>query len=532
MNSRNAAPAPDPVIVVGSGVAGLLTAIRAAAHGDVVLVTKGELGHGSTQYAQGGIAAAMGDDDSPAKHAADTIAAGAGICDPEAVRITTEEGPRRIAELMRLGVAFDREHGRLALGREAAHGEHRIVHAGGDATGAGVVAALREVVRRDPRIALAEHETALRLLVRDGCVTGLETADPGGVSRVRTARAVVLATGGSGQLYARTTNPAGATGDGVALAAAAGAAVADLEMVQFHPTALAIGPSPLQLVSEAVRGEGAYLRDARGHRFMRDVHPLAELGPRDVVARAVARTALRDGRDVTLDLSHLDPRRVMERFPNIAAACAAHGLDLARDPIPVTPAAHYAIGGVLADMSGRTTLPGLYAVGECASTGLHGANRLASNSLLEGAVMAVRAAEDIRRGGEGWFALAPRPVRDPARGGTPDPGAADRIRELMWRHAGLERDEAGLITAAGLLDRLGTPQDHETRAMARTARLMVAAAAHRRESRGAHFRTDHPETRPELAHRIAWLGGEPFALTPARPARRRVSAATRAKEAA
>ena len=531
--SRNAQiAASEPVLVIGSGIAGLLTAIRAAAHGDVVLITKGELGHGSTQYAQGGIAAAMGDDDTPAKHAADTIAAGAGLCDPEAVRITTEEGPRRIAELMRLGVAFDREDGRLALGREAAHGEHRIVHAGGDATGAGVVAALRAVVVRDPRIELAEHETALRLLVRDGRVTGLETRGADGVSRVRGARAVVLATGGSGQLYARTTNPEGATGGGVALAAAAGAAVADLEMVQFHPTALAIGPSPLQLVSEAVRGEGAYLRDAHGHRFMTDIHPLAELGPRDVVARAVARTALRDGADVTLDLSHLDPARVLARFPNIAAACAAHGLDLTRDPIPVTPAAHYAIGGVLADMSGRTTLPGLYAIGECAATGLHGANRLASNSLLEGAVMAVRAAEDIRRGGRDWIALDPRPIREPARHAAHDPGAPDRIREVMWRHAGLERDEAGLLAAAGILDRIGTPEDVETRAMARTARLMVAAAAHRRESRGAHHRIDHPETRPELAHRIAWLGGEPFVLTPARRTRRTVTPATRAKEAA
>ncbi|MFN8109800.1 MAG: L-aspartate oxidase [Thermoleophilia bacterium] len=518
----------DPVVVVGSGLAGLLTALRCAAHGPVVLVTKGELGAGNTRHAQGGIAAAVGAGDTPAAHAADTLAAGAGLCDPEAVRIATQAGPRRIAELSRLGVAFDTAAGALALGREAAHGAHRVVHAGGDATGAAVVAALRATVLRDPRITVVEHERALRLEVRDGRVTGVETHRDGRAPVMWAARAVVLATGGAGQVYSRTTNPEGAIGDGVALAAAAGAAVADLEMVQFHPTALALGTSPLPLVSEAVRGEGAYLRDAAGRRFMLDVHPLAELAPRDVVARAVARTAARDGRDVVLDLSHLDPAHVLARFPNIAAVCAEHGLDLTRDPIPVTPAAHYAIGGVLTDMRGRSTLPGLYAVGETSCTGLHGANRLASNSLLEAAVMAVGASADLAGAPEDWVGMDPAPVDDVGPL-TDAPDSAEVVQRLMWRGVGLERDADGMATAARGLADLGTPLDHRARTMVRVARLMTAAALHRHESRGAHSRSDFPRTDPALAHRIGWIGGLPFPIVPAAPGRARVLPA---KEAA
>ena len=320
---------------------------------------------------------------------------------------------------------------------------------------------------------------------------------------------MVLATGGAGQLFARTTNPVTATGDGVALAAQAGAAVADLEMVQFHPTALAVGVSPLPLISEAVRGAGAYLRAPDGSRFMPDEHPLAELGPRDVVARAVARTALAQGGEVTLDLRHLDPAWVHGRFPTVSAACAAAGLDLARDPIPVTPAAHYAIGGVLADLTGRTTLLGLYAVGECAATGLHGANRLASNSLLEAAVMAVRCADDLALGERAWAACdpvaLPAPTTAPRMTGDPR-----TVPELMWTAMGLERDGSGLARALAVLDAHRPTLDPAARDTRTLARLSLMAARHRAESRGAHYRTDRPEARSEWAHRIAWLGGQPY----------------------
>ncbi len=325
------------------------------------------------------------------------------------------------------------------------------------------------------------------------------------------AHAVVLATGGAGQLFSRTTNPPTATGDGVALAAHAGAAVADLEMVQFHPTALAVGASPLPLVSEAVRGAGAYLRAPDGSRFMVDEHPLAELGPRDIVARAVARTALAGGGEVTLDLRHLNPNWLHARFPTVSAVCADAGLDLARDPIPVTPAAHYAIGGVLADLTGRTTVLGLYAIGECAATGLHGANRLASNSLLEAAVMAVRCADDLALDGTAWPACDPVVLPPPAAAARPT-GDARSVPELMWAAMGLERDAHGLAHALATLDGRRAASGPDARDALTLARLSLMAAHHRTESRGAHYRTDRPEPRPEWAHRIAWLGGRPYTV--------------------
>lgn len=516
-----------PVIVVGSGLAGLLVALRAARHGPVVLLTKTDLGDGNTGYAQGGIAAAVGPADSVAAHVADTIAAGAGLCDPRVVADALACGPSTIAILQSLGVPFDRTAGHLELGREGAHSADRIIHAGGDATGAHLVDALRGAVRSNPRIELREHTHVREILTRDGQVRGVLYEDPHGGLGSISAHAVVLATGGAGHLFSRTTNPVTATGDGVALAAHAGAAVADLEMVQFHPTALAVGDSPLPLVSEAVRGAGAHLRAPDGRRFMPDEHPLAELGPRDVVARAVARIALAQDGDVTLDLRHLDPGFVHARFPTVSAVCAQAGLDLARDPIPVTPAAHYAIGGILADLAGRTTLVGLYAIGECAATGLHGANRLASNSLLEAAVMAVRCADDLAGGGD-WPACDPVPLPRPPAGA---PSAAERrsVPELMWAAMGLERDEDHLRHAAAALDGrrdAGTP---ERRNELTLARLSITAARHRQESRGAHFRRDIPHTQPGWAHRVAWLGGVPYRLEVRDPqARNR----PRAKEAA
>ncbi len=518
----------DPIVVVGSGLAGLLVAVRSAHAGPVVLVTKTALGDGNTAYAQGGIAAAVGPSDGIDAHLHDTLVAGAGLCDPRVVAAAVAAGPPSIAILQALGVPFDRQAGHLALGREGAHSADRIVHAGGDATGARVVEALRHAVRDHPRIVVREHTRVREILVRDGRVRGVLTEGAGGGLASIGADAIVLATGGAGRLFSRTTNPATANGDGVALAVQAGAAVADLEMIQFHPTALAIGGSPLPLVSEAVRGAGAYLRAPDGRRFMLDEHPLAELGPRDVVARAVARTALAQGGEVTLDLRHLDPDWVHGRFPTVSAACADAGLDLARDPVPVTPAAHYAIGGVLADLRGRTTLVGLYAIGECAATGLHGANRLASNSLLEAAVMAVQCADDLADGDPSWAAADP--ARLPGPPDTARPTGDDRSHdEVMWAHMGLERDADGMAHAAATLDGRHGADTSDDHAALTLARLSLMAARHREESRGAHYRRDMPHARSDWAVRVAWLGGEPLTVA---PASHTVREPLRAKEAA
>lgn len=509
------------VLVVGSGIAGLWTAIRAAEAGcDVTVVTKAALGDGATAWAQGGVAAAIFAGDAPARHAADTLAAGAGLADPEAVRVLTEDGPARIRDLIRFGVGFDRDESGIARGLEAAHSRPRILHAGGDATGAAIQAALVATVRRRG-IRVLEQTTLVDLVVRSGRVSGIRViageadsaaASAGtGTGLELRAEAVVLATGGSGCLYRYTTNPEVATGDGVAAAARAGARVADLAFVQFHPTALAVPGTPL--ISEAVRGEGAVLRDADGRRFLLDVDPRAELAPRDVVARAVwRRMAEQGGTPVVLDATHLGAERLAARFPGIDAACRRAGFDWAREPVPVVPAAHYAMGGVVTDRTGRTSLPGLWAVGEVARTGVHGANRLASNSLLEGAVFAERAARDLAAA-----ASAPTPVRNEgasarragfARGSD---GVADRIsraahaegavvdrgelQQLMWDHVGLERDAAGLAAASARLAGWHAPEpvdrrSAEDRNLLELARLTVAGALARTASVGAHTRTD------------------------------------------
>ena len=517
------APAPemDPVIVIGSGIAGSLLALSAAETGPVVVVTKDVLGEGSTIRAQGGIAAAIDGHDSVEAHLADTLAAGGGLCDVAAAAHICREGPAQVATLLARGVRFDRSEGRLRLAREGAHSAARVVHAGGDATGAHIVAALTAALRADPAIELAEGERAREIIVRDGRVAGLRSVAADGREVVRPARAVALASGGMGQLYPYTTNPLGATADGVALAARAGAALADLEITQFHPTALALGDGPLALVSEAVRGEGGLLRDADGYRFMPDEHTMAELGPRDVVARAIARRAAGGGGDVTLDMRHLDPEAVRRRFPTVAALCAAHGLDLATDPIPVTPAAHYAVGGVLTDMAGRSTLPGLFAIGECAATGAHGANRLASNGLLEAAVLASGAADALRRDLDAWPEGPVAPAVSPPAAAAADPGARAAIQAAMWRGVGVERDAEGLAAAARDLAAVPEGSDPETDNLLLVARIAADAAALRTESRGAHFRRDHPLPDPAWARRIAWVGGRPSILPPslAEPAR-------------
>lgn len=499
--------ADRPVVVIGSGLAGMSAALRIAGRRSVLLVTKAALGEGSTAWAQGGIAAAIGPGDSVEAHVADTIEAGAGSTDMAAAAAVCGDAPATIMALADLGVAFDVADGDLALAREGAHSLPRVAHAGGDATGRHVIDALAAQVRANGRITVLERTRVDQILVDDHGVTGVRLA-PGAVIDTT---AVVLATGGSGHLFARTTNPAGATADGVALARRAGATVADLEMVQFHPTALAVGTSPLPLISEAVRGAGGMLYDCHGESVMTGVHPMGDLGPRDVVARAVFRRARETGRDVVMSLAHLDPARVHARFPEVAALCAAHGIDLATDPVPVTPAAHYAMGGVATDLAGRTTVPGLWAVGECASTGLHGANRLASNGLLEAAVLGRRAADDVAAGNR---TAAPGHRAEPmplVPGRADGAGVRRAIGHIMWAGCGLERDADGLAAAAARLDALPAPADAETLGMLEVARLVVMAAAAREESRGAHCRTDFPDPDPSLARRMCWAGDIPAA---------------------
>jgi L-aspartate oxidase len=513
------------IVVVGSGVAGLVTALQASRAHEVTVVTKSELAESNTAYAQGGIAAVMFADDSVAAHVADTLRAGAGLNVREAVEVLCAEGPERIRDLIAFGVAFDRSGGDLARGLEAAHSSARVLHAGGDATGAEIERALVRAVRVSAA-RVVEHAFLTDLVVADGVVRGVRVLGADGTIDTLEADAVVLASGGAGQLYAHTTNPAVTTGDGVAAAWRAGAALADLEFYQFHPTALAIPGS--FLVSEAVRGEGAVLRNAAGERFMLDVHPDAELAPRDVVARGIAvEMAAQGGAPVLLDATALGGAFLARRFPTIDAACHAAGFDWACEPVPVTPAAHYWMGGVATDTHGRTTLPGLYAVGEVACTGAHGANRLASNSLLESVVFAHRAADDLADGvpdewawtGPEWLDAggdgpgADPAVRSPRVAALPEhPDATvverDRLRALLWEAAGVHRSResleaarqtlAGWRPAEGTLDRA----QREDANLFDLARLVVASALAREESRGAHFRSDFPLPAGEAHHSV------------------------------
>ena len=509
--------APDPgwsettdVLVVGSGIAGLTAALHLREQGlHVTVVTKVNIDDGSTRWAQGGIAAVLDPLDTPAAHAFDTETAGVWLCDPAAVRVLVEEGPARVRELVRLGAEFDRHpDGTLMLTREGGHRTHRIVHAGGDATGAEVQRALHEAVRRDPWIKLVEHALVLDLVrTADGRAAGLtlhvlgEGADDG-VGAIL-ARAVVLATGGMGQVYASTTNPIVSTGDGVALAMRAGAAVTDIEFVQFHPTSFvpaaldpAFPPGQRPLISEALRGEGAYLVDDAGDRFMVGRHELAELAPRDVVAKAIHRVLRRSGADhVYLDARHLGAGFLEQRFPTIMASTRAAGVDPAVDLVPVAPAAHYASGGVRTDLSGRTSIPGLYACGEVACTGVHGANRLASNSLLEGLVFARRIADDIARDLPPQGDPAPAPA---GRTGVADPAIRGEIQRTMTQDAGVLRSADSLARAGKELARLGEQAGSarnsawEATNLLTVASALVASAAAREETRGCHWREDFP----------------------------------------
>jgi L-aspartate oxidase len=513
---------PD-FVVIGSGIAGLRAAIALAPVGRVLILTKAEPTESNTGYAQGGIAAALGDDDSPALHAADTVKAGDGLCDVAAVRVLVEQGPPYVTELVEWGTRFDRDpDGRLSRGREAAHSVRRVLHAG-DTTGREIARVLWNRVSALPSVETANHALVTELLVEGRRVAGVRFFDHVGFPRDARARATLLATGGAGHVFKETTNPPVATGDGVALAFHAGARVADLEFVQFHPTALNVRGAPRFLISEALRGDGARLINGDGQAFMPGYHPDGDLAPRDVVARSIVREMERTGGSVFLSLSHLDPLYVVHRFPTIADMCRQISLDLTTDPIPVGPAAHYIMGGVDTDLWGRTSMPGLFAAGEVACTGVHGANRLASNSLLEGLVFGARAAlamqqspsaaelaADRRTAPDPWPALPPE-----AAGGRSL--TTSEVRELMWKSVGLFRTRQGLSDAVAKLEasyvahrkalddaRADDADAWKQFNLVTVARLIARAALRREESRGAHFRQDFPKT-DDVHWRIHYL---------------------------
>ena len=511
------------VLVIGSGLAGLSLALKAARHGRVLVVTKKGEAESNTQYAQGGIAAVFGSHDGFGAHERDTLRCGAGLCDEAVVRAVVEEGPERVLELASWGVPFSRAARGFALGREGGHSRRRIVHAA-DSTGRAVETTLLQRVRRDPRIQIVEDRLAVDLLLESRLAPRRRGGGPDtcwgayvlerGTGRIEpiTAKVTVLATGGCGKVYLYTTNPDVATGDGLAMAYRAGAVLANLEFVQFHPTCLYHPQAKSFLLTEALRGEGAVLRTLDGTRFMPREHRLAELAPRDVVARAIDRELKRRGEShVTLDISHRPARWILQRFPHIAATLRTYGFDLTREPIPVVPAAHYMCGGVAADLAGRTSLRGLLAIGETACTGLHGANRLASNSLLEALVTAHHGAEEAARRVR-TVARVPRPAPWSARGTRPALETVvfdhnwDAVRRAMWDLVGIVRTDQRLAQAARHLELLLEESEHafdtlrlspdlvELRNVALVGSLIVRSARARRESRGLHFNLDHPRS--------------------------------------
>jgi L-aspartate oxidase len=495
-------------VIIGSGIAGLYAALLAKEHGQVLLITKGSIDECNTRFAQGGIAAAIGRNDSPHLHFEDTVAAGDGLCDEEAVRILATEAPDRITELVNLGVPFDTLDGEIALAREAAHTVPRILHAGGDSTGQHIELTLSNRVRAS-RIQVLEDSLVTEILVDGGAVRGVKVFDyHSGAIEEFGSRYLILATGGGGQLYKFNTNPDVATGDGIALAFNAGAEITDMEFFQFHPTALRLpGVTPF-LISEAVRGEGGILRNITGHAFMPDYTPEGDLAPRDVVARSIVYEMEKTGTDkVFLDVTHLPRHTITTRFPSIYHFCQEHGLDITKDQIPVAPAAHYMIGGVKIDHWGATNIAGLFACGETACPGVHGANRLASNSLLDALVFGKRIIERTIQKPDSsppetsqakyiQYKLSLRPVAK----GLPTPSLS-ALQQLLWEKVGIIRNKEGLTqaveTLAGWQKRRPRPVDrptHELSNLILTGRLVTEAALLREESRGAHFRTDFPQT--------------------------------------
>jgi L-aspartate oxidase len=506
-------PTSYDYLIIGSGIAGLYAAILAEKHGTVAVLTKGSIEDTNTRWAQGGIAAPIGAGDSAEKHLRDTIVAGAGLVDEEAASILTTEAADRIRDLVALGVPFDTLHGEIALTLEAAHSQARILHAGGDSTGAHIELRLSGVARRD-NITVLENTLATEIVITDGRAAGVRALNT--VTNETTeyvCRFLVLATGGAGQVFRVTTNPEVATGDGIALAYNAGAEVQDMEFVQFHPTALRLpGVQPF-LISEAVRGEGGILRDVNGVRFMSEYDERLELAPRDIVARAIVDRIGKTLSDhVLLDVTHLDPALVTTRFPQIYRTCHEAGLDITREPIPVSPAAHYTMGGVRTNTFGETTIPRLYAAGECACTGVHGANRLASNSLLETVVFAKRVIERTIDSPDTWASAStevhrlsePHPTEVP-------PLTREALRDVMWADVGIVR-RGNAMECAGrwLAAWAGSPPEPRDResvelaGMLTCARLIAEAALAREESRGAHYRLDFPETRDEWRRHLVF----------------------------
>lgn len=512
------------VLVIGGGIAGLTAAVGAARTWNVGLITKGTLDQTTTFLAQGGIAAALGPYDSPELHLADTLEAGAGLCDPVAVRVLVEEGPERVRELERLGTKFDRRAGKLILASEGAHSVPRVVHAGGDATGSVVASALADTITSGGRAALHENEFVIDLIIDSGQCVGALSVGRRGELTVTLARAVVLACGGAGQVFSQTTNPAMATGDGHAIAYRSGALMRDMEFMQFHPTALYCTENPTLLLTEALRGEGAYLVDGAGARFMLGAHPRSELAPRDVVVRQIKRVMERDGVDhVWLDARHLDAEFLRKRFPTVYSGLKARGFDLCCEMIPIAPASHYFIGGVQTDIWGRTSVPGLYACGETASTGIHGANRLASNSLLEGLVFGERTVRDLNR----YLAVTDPVVRkirldlsDDYRVGNDSAvidDARSQLGRIMMDLCGIVRSKEGLETAAAALGRLADSlrpptlnvRELELFNLITVAQHMVGSALVREESRGVHLRSDFPERDDTCWRRHVTVHGDP-----------------------
>ncbi|GHO97271.1 L-aspartate oxidase [Reticulibacter mediterranei] len=534
---------PFSVAIVGGGIAGLSLALRLPETMRVVLLTKGQLGESNTRYAQGGLAVALAQDDSPEFHFQDTMAAGAGLCDADAVRILVKQGPEAARWLMEQGVQFDRAQAGseahvtpdgFLLGREGAHSRWRVLHAGGDATGYEIERALTMAVRARSSITIFEEAFVEDLVLEGGKCVGVRASDRDGQTLTLRAEATVLASGGAGGLWLHTSNPSGATADGLALAWRAGAALVDLEFMQIHPTVL-VANGTSHLISEAVRGEGAYLRNHAGERFMPRYSVQEELAPRDVVARAILREMLLEETDCQyLDLRHLPAEKMHARFPTISAFCRENGLNLAWDLLPIAPAAHYCMGGVMVDTHGRTSVPALYAIGEVSCTGVHGANRLGSNSLLEGLVYGLRvadtlAAQDEQRASMPWSSLRTSSIfKTPAMASDMDVQSLSamkemsfaqirgKLRQLMWEYVSLTRSHDGLCTVQKRVRELQTlltrrREDemnrswHETRNMLQVAELVIVAALERRESRGSHWRLDYQTTDENLEYRhFAW----------------------------
>jgi len=507
-------------IVVGAGIAGLRASVELASAGRVLCLAKREVTESNTQYAQGGIAAALSDEDEVGLHLEDTLKAGDGLVNEEAARILVEEGPGRIEELIEWGTEFDRTGTKIAFTREGAHSRDRVLHAHGDSTGREIGRALYLKAAAVKNISFGEFEFTTELLLSGDSVQGVRLLDREGKLHDIHARAVLLATGGLGQVYANTTNPAVATGDGVAMAHRIGAEISDMEFVQFHPTALYLKNAPRFLLSEALRGEGAYLRNVELKRFMPKYHELAELAPRDVVARAIAHELdlqRRPDATVYLDLTHLPADRVRTRFPTIYATCLQYNIDIATELIPVRPAAHYAMGGVRTDLEGRTSIARLYAAGEVACTGVHGANRLASNSLLEGLVYGARAAHAMREEPPPGFKTTSPPAATPSPNGssTDVESFTRQVQSLMWQHVGVVRDGNSLRQVIAELARLqqqgpksGSRLAREAANIVETGLLIARSALAREESRGAHYRLDCPLKNDAKFHKHSVICGE------------------------